>query len=122
VPRKCPERLTAVVARFLLRLATVAKRLRWLIVVDRGRPDIFQDFSRRFHGWARVLLDRRAPGPTVAPDYDGPERRRPPVRQPFLRENAYRLVYKIEGFELHERADPSSEAQARLEGGPLYRL
>jgi hypothetical protein len=94
----------------------MAARLRWLIVVDRSRPDIFQDFSRRFHGWARVILDRRGGRPAVTPDYDGPERRRPPVRQAFWRENAYRLVYKIEDFELHERLDPPSETEARPQG------
>jgi hypothetical protein len=100
----------------------VAERLRWLIVVDRGRPDIFRDFSRRFHGWARVILDRREVERGVTPGYDGPERRRPPVRQSFLRENAYRLVYKIEDFELHERADPPAAAVARPKDSPAYRL
>ncbi len=109
-------------ACFLPILTAVAARLRWLIVVDRGRPDIFQDFRRRFHDWARVILDRRAEEPTVAPDYDGPERRRPPVRNPFLRENTYRLVYKIEGFELHERADLASEAEAPPAGSRVYPL
>lgn len=110
------------VACFLLDLTAVATPLRWLIVVDRGRPDIFQDFSRRFQGWARVILDRRGVEPAVAPDYDGPERRRPPLQRqnPFLRENAYRLVYKIEDFELHERTDPSSEAEERPASSRVY--
>jgi len=94
--------------------------LHWLIVVDRDRPDIFEDFSRRFRGWARVILDRRQSGP----DYDRPERRRPPIerRNPFLRANDYRLVYKIEGFELHELTEPETEAEARPVGSQLYRL
>jgi hypothetical protein len=109
------------VARFLRLLVAVAARLRWLIVVDRGRPDILEDFSRRFHGWARVILDRRAGEPALAPDYEGPERRRP-VRSSLSRENAYRLVYKIEGFELHERADPPAEAEAHPAGSRIYPL
>jgi hypothetical protein len=84
----------------------VATRPRWLIIVDRDRRDIFEDFRTRFHGWARVILDRRdADSPEDG--YTGPERRRPdPERHnPFRRAQAYRLVYKSEGFELHERTD-----------------
>jgi hypothetical protein len=84
----------------------VATRPRWLIIVDRDRRDIFEDFRTRFHGWARVILDRRdAESPEDG--YAGPERRRPdPERHnPFRRAQAYRLVYKSEGFELLERTD-----------------
>jgi hypothetical protein len=93
---------------------------RWLIVVDRDRPDIFEDFNRRFRGWARVVLDRRLDGMT----YDGPERRRPPIerRNPFLRAQDYRLVYKIEGFELHELTEPETKPEARPLASQLYRL
>jgi hypothetical protein len=93
---------------------------RWLIVVDRDRPDIVEDFSRRFRGWARVMLDRRQEDAL----YDGPERRRPPVerRNPFLRPKDYRLVYKIEGFELHELTESEAEAEARPVSSPLHRL
>ncbi len=91
----------------------MARPLRWLIIVDRGRPDIFQDFSRRFQGWARVILDRREPEAAVAPGYEGPERRRSPIlhQNPFLRQNTYRLVYKIEGFELHERTESAADRE-----------
>ena len=84
---------------------------RWLIVVDRDRPDIFEDFTQRFVGWARVILDRRQQGV----EYEGPERRRPPTerRNPFLRANDYRMVYKIEGFELHELTEPEAVGEAR---------
>ncbi len=97
-------------ARFMLIDAPVAEA-RWLIVVDRDRPDILEDFTRRFRGWAQVILDRREQGA----EYEGPERRRPPIerRNPFLRVNDYRLVYKIEGFELHELTEPEAEADAR---------
>jgi hypothetical protein len=84
----------------------VATRPRWLIIVDRDRRDIFEDFRTRFHGWARVILDRRdAESPEDR--YAGPERRRPDMERhnPFRRARAYRLVYKVEGFELHERTD-----------------
>jgi hypothetical protein len=84
----------------------VATRPRWLIIVDRDRRDIFEDFRTRFHGWARVILDRRdAESPEDR--YAGPERRRPDMERhnPFRRAQAYRLVYKVEGFELHERTD-----------------
>jgi hypothetical protein len=83
----------------------VATRPRWLIIVDRDRRDIFEDFRTRFHGWARVILDRRDETPEDG--YAGPERRRPdPERHnPFRRAQAYRLVYKSEGFELLERTD-----------------
>jgi hypothetical protein len=88
----------------------VATRPRWLIIVDRDRRDIFEDFRSRFHGWARVILDRRD-ADTPEDRYAGPERRRPdPERNnPFRRAEAYRLVYKVEGFELHERTDADAE-------------
>jgi hypothetical protein len=96
-------------ARFLLNDAPVATRPRWLIIVDRDRRDIFEDFRSRFHGWARVILDRRE---SEVPEdrYAGPERRRPdPERHnPFRRARAYRLIYKVEGFELHELTDPDA--------------
>jgi hypothetical protein len=107
-------------ARFLLSDPPVATRPRWLIIVDRDRRDIFEDFRRRFHGWARVILDRRE---TEMPEdrYAGPERRRPdPERHnPFRRAQAYRLVYKVEGFELHERTDSDAGDTQAVATPPL---
>jgi hypothetical protein len=75
--------------------------------VERDRPDILQDFRERFRGWARVIQDRRGIDPAGATFYDGPERRRPPVqrRSPFAAGRGYRLVIKVDGFELHELID-----------------
>jgi hypothetical protein len=93
----------------------VATRPRWLIIVDRDRRDIFEDFRSRFHGWARVILDRRD-GEAPEDRYAGPERRRPEAERhnPFRRAQAYRLVYKVEGFELHERTDSDVDDAERI--------
>src|SRR5262245_46004362 len=76
-------------AWFLLYDRPVATRPRWLIIVDRDRRDIFEDFRSRFHGWARVILDRRDADPPED-GYTGPERRRPEMERnnPFRRTQA----------------------------------
>lgn len=94
-------------------------RPRWLIVVDRDRSDIFEDFRRRFQGWARVILDRRGPELDRL-SFEGPDRRRASTerRNPFRQGNTYRLAYKVEGFELHELTDDAADESFAEAGRP----
>jgi hypothetical protein len=86
----------------------MASRLRWLVVVQRERGDLYWSLRRRFAGRAHVLLDRRKGEqrktalPIVRERRRGLDPRQPItlVEQHLWENFGYRLVYKADGFEV----------------------
>ncbi len=102
----------------------VATQFRWLIVVDRDRPELYAFMRHQFEGRAQVIPDRHAGEPDPAGWPAEAERRVGERREPLSstdetlwRESGYRLIYQADGFRLYE-AEQILEAVRRAEEVP----
>ena len=90
-------------------------KVRWLIILDRDRKDLFTGLRRRFEGRALVILDRRHGDRRTHDVLVEVERRvtqrRGPLTPPeaaLWQDGGYRMLFRPEYFEIFEAKDGST--------------